>query len=72
MSACRCNCGYRCGGPGRCPLGALECIAQETGHFERDCEHDWTGPAYSDEAMSSATCAKCGMLAINHDIRFGP
>jgi hypothetical protein len=71
---CRCNCGYRCGGPGRCSLGVLECLAQPEGHYVRDCDHDWTGPEHRSEdgSISSATCARCGVVAIYHDMRVGP
>jgi len=71
---CECRCGYRCGGPGVCKLGVLECLQQESGHFVRDCDHDTDGPTYNSEdgCMSSATCSKCGDVAIYHDMRVGP
>ena len=75
---CKCNCGYRCGGPGRCKLGVLECLQQDNDeHFVKDCGHDWTGEAvegdwFGGSGFSSAACKHCGMLSINHDMRFGP
>lgn len=71
---CRCACGYRCGGPGRCSLGVFKCLAQPEGHFVVDCEHDWSGPPWESEdgCMSSVTCANCGATSIGHDMRFGP
>lgn len=73
---CECRCGYRCGGPGRCSLGVLECLQQAEGHFTKDCGHDWSGPVVEGEmhggSYSSASCAHCGMEMIWHDMRFGP
>jgi hypothetical protein len=70
---CRCTCGYTCGGPGKCLLPLSECLAQ---HFKKDCEHDFTGPVetagFLGGSFSSVSCSKCGMLAISHDMRFGP
>lgn len=60
---CKCNCGYTCGR--KCGLPVDQCIEQ---HYVRDCEHDWLGDAVD----MSVTCFKCGMLAIAHDMRFGP
>lgn len=72
---CRCNCGYRCGGPGKCNLDGFECLQQDDGkHFVRDCDHDWTGARWEsgDGCISSVTCVRCGMPAIHHDARVGP
>jgi hypothetical protein len=67
---CKCNCGYTCGGPGKCELSTLECIEQ---HFVRDCEHDFTGPLIEcGEGCWSVTCKKCGMSAMHHDCVCGP
>lgn len=38
-----------------------------------DCEHVWDGKGVEEElegggGMSSATCSKCGMPAISHDM----
>ena len=43
-------------------------------HFVKDCDHTWDGPEWQSESglMSSATCSRCGMPAINHDMRCGP
>jgi hypothetical protein len=75
VTPCRCNCGYRCGGPGVCQLGVLECLQQTDGkHFVRDCDHVWDGEPYESEdgCISSATCSRCGAVAMYHDMRFGP
>lgn len=72
---CYCNCGYRCGGPGRCELDPFECLKQEEGHYVKDCGHDFSGPVK--EMVSpfgggstgiSATCVNCGMTALQHDM----
>ncbi len=68
---CRCECGYKCGGPGRCSLSIGECLKQE-GHYVKDCDHKWDGPAIEEEQMSSVTCSTCGAWAINHDMAVGP
>ena len=75
--SCRCNCGYRCGGPGRCKLDVFECLQQKDGHYVRDCEHDWTGTMIEEEhpsgaVSSSVTCATCGLAAMYHDMAAGP
>jgi hypothetical protein len=71
---CECRCGYRCGGPGRCKLDPLTCLAQSDGHFTRDCGHDFTGVRWTSEdgLTSSVTCRHCGLPAIFHDMRVGP
>lgn len=33
------------------------------------CEHQWDGPVYEGESFSSATCSRCGMTAMSHDMR---
>lgn len=38
-------------------------------HTIPKCDHDWTGPEVAIDQGSSISCAKCGMLAINHDIQ---
>jgi len=70
---CRCNCGYRCGGPGTCK--DRKCLSRDDGkHFVRDCDHTWDGPAWTSEdgLMSSGTCSRCGITAVGHDMRVGP
>lgn len=75
--ACRCNCGYRCGGPGRCKLSPMECLRQDDGkHYVRDCDHQWDGPSedthhFGGAVSSSVTCSKCGMSCMSHDMRYG-
>ena len=70
---CRCECGYRCGGPGRCKLDPLECLAQDEGHFVKDCDHDFSGPLVAfDSGSYSVVCQKCGMAAASHDSWRGP
>lgn len=69
---CRCNCGYTCGGPGRCEVFAedpIKCIEQ---HYKRDCDHDFTGPWVKFHNGGSVTCAKCGIDACSHDCMVGP
>lgn len=75
---CICRCGYRCGGPGRCPLDPFVCLSTNDGkHFIKDCTHDFSGPAKSWEIggggfASSVTCVTCGVSALEHDVRSGP
>jgi hypothetical protein len=70
---CRCNCGYRCGGPGSCDAEFKTCLEE---HYVQDCDHTWDGPTVQTEVMGcegeSATCSKCGEVAMFHDIRVGP
>ncbi len=73
QKTCRCNCGYRCGGPGVCKLGVLKCLSTNDGnHFVRDCDHKWDGPMVDIGNGESVTCSVCGIPAISHDMRFGP
>ena len=73
MTLCRCDCGYRCGGPGTCKLGALECLQQTDGnHFVKDCDHDFSGPMIEVPMGSTRTCTKCDMTALGHDFMNGP
>lgn len=68
--SCRCNCGYTCGGPGRCDLEPMECIKQ---HWVKDCEHDWSGLWVEfGDGGGTVTCAICGMSAMGHDVMVGP
>ena len=41
---------------------------------EGPCQHVWDGPEESDpdEGWSSATCSRCGMSALGHDLRCSP
>jgi hypothetical protein len=70
--SCECRCGYKCGGPNRCTLPIGECLQRESGHYERDCDHQWDGEAVEEDRMSTVTCSKCGTWAINHDMAVGP
>ena len=36
------------------------------------CQHDWSGPWVEFENGGSTSCSRCGMLAMNHDIRVMP
>lgn len=38
------------------------------------CEHDWDGEPYDDQdgGLWSATCSKCGTLAMSHSLRTAP
>lgn len=68
---CACRCGYTCGGPGRCPLGAFECL--DAGHFKKDCDHKFTGPlVHQGDGMMSIECEACGISAMDHDCAVGP
>lgn len=80
LKTCRCNCGYRCGGPGRCK--DIKCLWTE-GHFVKDCGHKWDGPTqvhWSEhpttgkpyESGGSVTCSTCGIDAMSHDCAVGP
>jgi len=75
---CRCECGYRCGGPGRCELSIDECLLKDDGkHFVRDCEHDFSGPLVEFKMPgggggASVHCQKCDMSAMTHDEWCGP
>ena len=69
---CRCNCGYRCGGPGRCK--DPQCLSKNDGkHYVVDCEHKWNGE-WVEVGMGaeSITCSTCGIACINHDVMLGP
>ena len=69
---CHCGCGYRCGGPGKCPVfekDMQKCLSE---HYVQDCDHDWSGPEVEGERFSSVTCCHCGMTAIGHDMFTGP
>lgn len=68
--ACRCDCGYTCGGPGRCDLEMMECIEK---HYKRDCDHKFDGPLVpSGRLSSSQLCQVCGVSAMSHDCMVGP
>jgi hypothetical protein len=69
---CRCNCGYTCGGPGRCDLFAADPLRCVEEHYRRDCDHDFTGPWVTLGNGGSVTCAKCGIDACSHDCMVGP
>jgi len=64
---CRCNCGYTCNI--KCKLSFSDCMNK---HYVKDCGHSFTGATVKFENGSSVTCFKCGMLAINHDMKVGP
>ena len=41
------------------------------------CQHDWNGPVVQDDghdtcSWHSASCSRCGTLAMNHDMRCMP
>jgi hypothetical protein len=71
---CRCNCGYTCGGPGRCQEPSFQTCLNE--HFVVDCDHTWDGPTIKTNVMGcegeSVTCSTCGEVQVFHDIRNGP
>lgn len=76
VEACRCNCGYTCGGPGRCELFAKDAAACIDQHFRRDCDHVFTGwkegPAPGGGYYGTTVCEKCGLTALGHDEMVGP
>lgn len=39
---------------------------------EGPCQHTWDGPEWTDDNSSSATCSRCGAIAMYHDMRVGP
>lgn len=36
------------------------------------CQHVWDGKPYEEDCCWSATCSRCGTLALSHDMRVGP
>ena len=72
--SCRCECGYRCGGPGVCKLSLDECLSTQDGnHFVQDCEHRFDGEIRRiDEYAYSVVCSRCGLSEMAHDMRCGP
>ena len=64
---CTCRCGYTCGR--QCGMDIMDCMKA---HYVNDCEHVWDGEFVESDSMASATCSKCGMLAIDHSLRCGP
>lgn len=73
-NACHCDCGYRCGGPGVCKLGVMECLEQDDGkHYVKDCHHDFGGQGRAiPDGGWTVTCRKCNMSEMHHDMRCGP
>ena len=69
---CRCNCGYRCGGPGVCKTE--DCLSRDDGnHFVRDCDHRFEGPLVMvGHGVKSQICLVCGLTAATHDDQVGP
>ena len=63
---CRCNCGYSCNR--QCGLPIMECIDK---HYKQDCGHIWDGAVDEGDNFASATCSRCGMSAISHDMARG-
>ena len=69
---CRCECGYTCGGPGKCKLfaeSAQRCINE---HWVHDCDHVWDGPWRDRQNGGTITCSVCGMGADTHNCKVGP
>lgn len=56
----RCSCEKN-----RKPIQVFECMP-------KDCDHVWDGEVYEEDNISSATCSKCGMLAITYSLMYGP
>ena len=78
VKLCRCACGYRCGGPGKCQLSPMECLRRDDGeHYVRDCDHRWDGETHEGSSPSggyftSPTCSRCGMTELAHHFATGP
>jgi len=73
MGSCRCNCGYTCGGPGRCEVFSKDMLACINNHFKKDCDHDFNSELKDmGDGDHSVVCTKCGMSEIGHNSRFGP
>jgi len=72
--SCRCECGYRCGGPGTCKLDVMDCLEKGDGkHFVRDCDHKFEGPLKDmGDGASSIVCSICDTSALGHDCVVGP
>lgn len=76
VEPCRCECGYRCGGPGVCQIRDCYSIADGK-HWVRDCDHRWDGateeesPFGGSAIVTSATCGICGMTLFRHDFAHG-
>jgi len=72
---CHCEHGFTCDREnGReCGLPIMECMEK---HYFHNCEHTFDGPPVETDVMgcrgSSATCSKCGMVAVFHDMEVGP
>lgn len=71
---CRCECGYRCGGPGKCKMSMDECLGSNNNeHFVRDCGHNFKGPLVDQgNGAMSIECQSCGLSAMDHDCAKGP
>ena len=50
-----------------CP-GGCRCDCAAGG----ECGHDWSGPTTTWDRVESATCARCGLAAITHDLMVMP
>ena len=74
QKSCRCECGYRCGGPGTCKLNVFDCLEKDDGkHFVRDCDHKFEGQLIDmGNGCKSVVCSKCEMSAMGHDCLVGP
>jgi hypothetical protein len=68
---CQCSCGYTC--DRRCGLEIMACMAE---HYVHDCGHTWDGPTEHGDHdgcyWESATCSRCGMVQMFHDMAAGP
>jgi hypothetical protein len=54
------------------PDGVFVCGPSRIGKCKCDCpkscEHVWNGAVIEEDEISTATCSRCGMWAINHDM----
>jgi len=53
-----------------CPPTKCRCECPTMG----ECEHIWDGPEreFAEGRGSSATCSRCGMMAVEHSMWSGP
>jgi len=77
------NCGkdYGPGRSSRCPHEPVPVTVIACGPSSKTCKcecpdgpcgHVWDGPPRVEGTMESATCSKCGMAAIDHDLWVSP
>ncbi len=66
MTYCRCNCGYRCGGPGVCK--EERCYAIDDGkHYVRYCDHDCRMCHLVPARLDTGMCDSCESASGMHE-----